>query len=118
MNTHALPNSVPLDLASYLGCQITLAIIAEPEHGGQPDISLFIGILESTEEGFGIAASRDSVFQIPPAWLPKVKIMDEEVKDILGGSDLLLSIPKQELENAGISYTVDPSSAVNIEVRE
>jgi hypothetical protein len=118
MSTHALPNSGPLDLASYLGHQITLAIVAEHEQGGQPDISLFIGILQSTEEGFEIAASRDSIFQIPPAWLPKVQIMDEEVKDILGGSDLLLSIPKQELENAGISYTADPSSAIDIEVRE
>ena len=118
MSTHALPNSVPLDLASYLGCQITLAIVDEQEHGGRPDISLFIGILQSTEEGFEIVASRDSVFQIPPAWLPKVQIMDEEVKDILGGSDLLLSIPKQELESEGISYTADPNSAIDIEVRE
>ena len=118
MSTRALPNRVPLDLASCLGHQITLAIVAEQEHGSQPEISLFIGILESTEEGFEIVASQDSVFQIPTAWLPKVKIMDEEVKDILGGSDLLLSIPKQELENAGISYTADSSSAINIEVRE
>ena len=118
MSNHALPNSVPLDLASYSGRQITLAIVAEQEYGGQPDISLFIGILQSTEEGFEIVASRDSVFQIPTEWLTKVQIMDEDVKDILGGSDLLLSIPKQELENAGISYTVDSSSAVDIEVRE
>ena len=118
MSTHALPNSGPLDLASYLGRQITLAIVAEPEHGGRPDISLFIGILGSTEEGFEIVASRDSIFQIPTAWLPNVQIMDEEVKDILGGSDLLLSVPKQELENAGISYTADASSAIDIEVRE
>ena len=118
MSTHDLQNSIPLDLASYLGHQITLAIVDEQGHGGQPDISLYIGILGSTEEGFEIIASQDSIFQIPSAWLPEVKIMDEEVKDILGGSDLLLSIPKQELENAGISYTVDPSRAVNIEVRE
>jgi hypothetical protein len=118
MSTRDVPNGVPLDLASYLGDQITLAIVDEQEHGGQPDISLFIGILGSTEEGFEIVASRDSIFQIPSVWLPKVKIMDEEVKDILGGSDLLLSIPKQEFENAGISYTVDANSAIDIEVRE
>jgi hypothetical protein len=118
MSTPTLPNGVPLDLASYLGRQITLAIVAEQEHGEGPEISLFIGILGSTDEGFEIAASQDSVFQIPSPWLPKVKIMDEEVKDTLGGSDLLLSIPKQELEKAEISYTVDSSTAINVEVRE
>lgn len=118
MSTPTWQNGALLDLTSYLGRQITLAIVAEQEYGEGPEISLFIGILGSTEEGFEIAASQDSILQIPSVWLPKVKIMDEEVKDMLGGSDLLLSIPKHEAENAGISYTADAGSAVEIEVRE
>jgi hypothetical protein len=110
------PKNAPLDLSDLLGSRITLAITAEQGHGSRPEISLFIGILNKSDEGYEITPATGTALQVPTAWLHRVKVMDERVKGLLGGSDLLLPIPSAELETAGISYTVSANGAVDLVV--
>jgi hypothetical protein len=110
------PRNAPLNLSSYLGSRITLAITAMRGHGNKPEIFLFIGFLQRSGEGYEIITATRATFQIPPAWLPRVKITDERVKDLLGGSDLLLPIPSAEFEAAGFSFTGGASGSIDVVV--
>ena len=113
MTTPQKSPKAPLKLSDYLGRQITLAIVTEQGHQGNPEISLFIGLLSLTDKGFEIAPTQGPPFRIPTNWLPRVATMDESIRPILGGSDLLLSIPSHEFERAGFSFTTAPTGAID-----
>ena len=116
MSSPPEPQNAPLDLNAYLGSSITLAITTERGHSNKPEISLFIGILQESDQGYEIIPASGHTFQIPAAWLARVKVMDERVRGLLGGSNLLLPVPSAELEVSGISYTVSASGAIDFVV--
>jgi hypothetical protein len=116
MNSSSEPYQVPLDLSAYIGKQITLAITDHHAHGGKPEISLLIGVLKQTGSDYTIVANSGNVFQIPKEWHAKVKLIGDGVKQLLGGSDLLLSITKAEFETMGFTYHRDPRGSIDIQV--
>ena len=106
----------PLTLSAYVGQQITLAITNPNGPDNKPEISLFIGNLEESSGQFSIVTYNGETFVIPEERLKKVKIMDEQVKSILGGSEFLLPITKSEFEAAGFNYKIDQNGVMDIQV--
>ena len=106
----------PLTLSEYIGQQITLAITNPNGPDGKPEISLFIGNLQESSSQFSIVANNGETFVIPEEWLNKVKIMDEQIKSILGGSELLLPVTKSEFEAAGFNFKIDQNGGLDIQV--
>ena len=116
-STRIPPTFTPsLTLSTYVGKQITLAITDPNGSDNKPEISLFIGSLREASGDFSIVADNGITFTIPREWLTKVKLMDEAVKSILGGSDLLLPITKAEFESAGFTYQRDQDGSVDIQI--
>ncbi len=104
--------------ATYLGHQITLAITNLSGPGNKPEISLFIGTIKEADGNYTIVTDNGRTFRIPKEWHSKVKVMDQKVKPMLGGSDLLLPITKSDMESAGFAYRLDPTGYLDIQVKQ
>ncbi len=107
-NTHSL--------SACLGHHITMAITNPHGANNKPEISLFIGVLREIGGNYTIVTGNGKNFKIPKEWLSKVKLMDEKIKLLLGGSDLLLPVTKSDVESAGFTYQRDPNGYVDIQV--
>jgi hypothetical protein len=104
--------------SAYLGHQITMAITNLNGPDNKPEISLFIGVLREVDGNYTIVTDDGRTFRIPTEWHSKVKLMDDKVKPMLGGSDLLLPIIKSEMESAGFAYRRDPNGYIDIQVKK
>jgi hypothetical protein len=117
MNSLSEPHQVQQKLSAYVGRQITLAITDLREPANKPEISLFVGVLQEIANDYTIVASNGNAFRIPKEWLTKVKLMEEGVKRMLGGSDLLLPTTRPEVEAIGFTYHRDPSGNIDFRVK-
>ena len=95
--------SASLNLKDYVGRQMTLAVAADQGHMQKPEISMVVGTLKANGVGFDVVFPTQAPFHIPTEWLARVKVMDAEIRPLLGGSDLLLSVPRAEFEKSGLT---------------
>lgn len=110
---HAKPE---LDMNEYINKHFVLVItIPAKTAGGRADLALVKGVM-AEKNGSYILNTAMGEITLAPQWRQKIQPMKPEYVNIFGNADFFFPVPENEFNEAGYSYSTNPSLDKKIEV--